>query len=267
MSEDRITEKQICAINEDTKQVKKEAFLLASPFPHIVVDNFLKPDIVEKIYDEFPSHNQDFWYEYNNPIEKKLACNNFDKMPNSIKSILKLLNTQEYLTLFSELTGIEDLIADEGLHGGGMHCTKQGGKLDMHIDYSIHPLLDLERRLNLIIYLNKDWKEEYGGELQLWERDMSSCAKKIFPIFNRAVIFATDDSSYHGHPDPITCPDNIARKSLALYYLTKPRDNSTKRYKALFVARPGDEYNEELDKLRKLRSEVSSASDVYRTKI
>ena len=107
-----------------------------------------------------------------------------------------------------------------------MHALKRGGKLDMHLDYSIHPHLKLERRLNLIVYLNSGWKEEYGGHLALWDSEMKGCVVKAAPIFNRAVLFQTSDISYHGNPEVVQCPETMMRKSIALYYLTPPRPNA-----------------------------------------
>ena len=137
-----------------------------------------------------------------------------------------------------------------------MHCTKRHGKLDVHIDYSLHPQMNYERRINLILYLNSDWENDYGGNLELWDNNISNCEKSIKPVFNRAVIFNTSDISFHGHPDPLNCPDHICRKSLAWYYLTKPQKNVTKRYRARFVPRPNDPKDKQIEEFRKQRSQV-----------
>lgn len=242
----------------------RDKYVNAKPFPHIVIDNFLDEEFCEKLADNFPDHNADFWLKYNNPIEKKLLYNHLDdNMPKIVKDTLLYLNDGYILKCLEQLTAIDDLISDPGLHGGGMHCSKKGGKLDIHIDYSIHPKLNLERRINLIIYLNKDWKSEYGGNLELWDENVQNCVQKIAPVFNRAAIFNTGDISYHGHPDPINCPENISRKSLALYYLTTPREEATQRFKARFVARPQDSKDPELEEFRLKRSGLSTAKDLY----
>jgi Rps23 Pro-64 3,4-dihydroxylase Tpa1-like proline 4-hydroxylase len=93
----------------------------------------------------------------------------------------------------------------------------------VHADFNRHEKLNLDRRLNLLLYLNRDWKEEYGGHLQLWTRDMGRCVVKVLPVFNRCVVFSTTDFSYHGHPDPLTCPPGRTRKSIAMYYYTNGR--------------------------------------------
>jgi hypothetical protein len=144
-------------------------------------------------------------------------------MPEHVTNLLNFLNSKEVLTYLEELTGIPDLIADPGLYGGGVHRILSGGKLSVHADYNFHPVTKLHRRVNLLLYLNKDWKEEWGGDLQLWNKDMSMCVKKILPIFNRAVIFNITSEAYHGHPGPLKSPEGIDRLSFALYYFTKER--------------------------------------------
>jgi hypothetical protein len=108
----------------------------------------------------------------------------------------------------------------------------------MHLDYSIHPITEKERRVNLIIYMNKKWKEEYGGHLQLWDESLKNCTELITPHFNTAVLFRTSDISYHGIPQPITCPPDQARKSIAIYYVSPLRPEATHRYKAEFFPVP-----------------------------
>ncbi len=241
-----------------------DGFVAGQPFPHIIIDNFLRPDIADALFQAFPDHQRDFWNVYANPLENKLTCNDWEVMPAPISQALKALNDSAFCSELTKLTGIKGLVGDDGLHGGGMHCIKTGGKLDVHIDYRLHPNLGLERRLNLIVYLNKDWKDEYGGNLELWSADMAHCEQRIAPYFNRAVIFATEDTSYHGHPDPLTCPPETSRKSIALYYLSEPRENATERYRARFVARPQDDRSPEIEEFRKLRSGLTTGPDMYR---
>lgn len=240
------------------------AYQSAHPFPHIVIDNFLKEEVANQIYESFPSHTASFWHEYNNPLERKLACNVFEYMPSLIREALQLFNSPEVLEKFSLVTGIKELKSDPSLHGGGMHCIRRGGKLDVHVDYALHPKLALERRLNLILYLNKDWQKDWKGDLELWNRDMTQAEKKIAPVFNRAVLFDTGDISFHGHPDPLMCPEDVARKSLAVYYLTDPRPEVTQRYRAKFVARPQDDKSQEIEDFRRLRSGLATGEQLHR---
>ena len=246
----------------------KDVYLTALPFPHIVVDNFLNTDLCENLLSDFPNHNEDFWLKYNNPLEKKLLYNHIDKnIPKSIGDVLHYLNSDNAINFLEKLTGLSDLHSDPFLHGGGMHCTKNGGKLDIHIDYCLHPTLKMERRLNLIIYLNKNWEPSYGGNLELWNKSVDCCVKSIEPIFNRAVIFDTGDNSFHGHPEPLNCPEEISRKSLALYYLTKPREGATERFKAKFVARPQDSSDENIESFRQRRSGIDCKNLYEKQKI
>jgi hypothetical protein len=133
------------------------------------------------------------------------------------------LNSITFLEFLSQVTGIDDLIPDPRFEGGGLHQIVRGGKLGIHADFNKHRVYGLDRRLNLLLYLNKDWREEYGGHLQLWDRSMTHCESKVAPLFNRVMIFGTTDFTYHGHPDPLTCPEGMTRKSLALYYFSNGR--------------------------------------------
>jgi Rps23 Pro-64 3,4-dihydroxylase Tpa1-like proline 4-hydroxylase len=226
----------------------------AAPFPHCYIDNFLKKDIADKIVEEFPSKESDFWYEYNNPIEQKLASDDIRKFPPVIATVIHVLNSESFVGYLEKLTGIKGLSSDPYLHGGGLHCTKKGGKLDIHLDYSIHPKLNLERRLNLILYLTPNWKKEWGGNLELWNKDMIKCEERVMPLFNRAALFNTDDISFHGHPDPLNIDEDKARCSIALYYLTTPRRSANPRSRAHFFARPSDPKDKEIEEFRQKRS-------------
>jgi hypothetical protein len=146
-----------------------------------------------------------------------------------------------------ELTGIEEtLVNDPYFHGAGQHEIKPGGFLKIHVDFNKHKTLGLDRRINVLVYLNKDWDESYGGHFELWKTDMSECGAKILPLFNRMAIFSTTDKSYHGHPDPLQCPEGMSRKSLALYYYSngRPADefaHSQEDHRTLWAQRPDAE--------------------------
>ncbi len=123
-----------------------------------------------------------------------------------------------FVNFLQLLTGIHGLIPDAYFHGGAFHQMLPGGKLDVHADFNVDEERKLRRRINVLVYFNKAWKDEYGGHLELWDKDLSECKQKIAPLFNRAVIFNTSSTSYHGHPRPLTCPKGMTRKSLAFYY-------------------------------------------------
>jgi hypothetical protein len=135
------------------------------------------------------------------------------------------------------------LIPDPRFDGGGLHQIVRGGKLGIHSDFNKHEAYGLDRRLNLLLYLNKNWREEYGGHLQLWDRNMTKCEAKISPHFNRMMIFGTTDFTYHGHPDALQCPEGMTRKSLALYYFTngRPAEEVSGDHSTIFRARDPDD--------------------------
>jgi dTDP-glucose 4,6-dehydratase len=249
--------------NETLKELNN-TFHSALPFEHIIIPNFLNKEYAEKIFNEYPVDIEtENWYKYNNPIEKKFANDSISIMPRCIKKIFNLLSCKEIIEKISLLTGINNLEYDPYLHGAGLHIHTTGGKLDMHLDYEKHPYLDKERKLNIILYMSKDWKEEWNGQTQLWNNDLSECIVKSPVIFNTAIIFKTNDISWHGLPDEITCPEGVFRKTLAYYYIApmeaKPIDNkigndgSGYRKKATFKKRPQDDNDELKEKLYKIR--------------
>lgn len=196
-------------------------YCFAEPYPHIVIDNFLPDELIEKILSNFPKSKleNDVMFEsgYAGLHKRQVMpadCNGF------IREVFGFFNSVPVVEFLESLTSIPSLIPDPHFIGGGFHETSKGGKLGMHADFRINDKLHLNRRLNMIIYLNKDWKDEYGGHLELWDKKMQYKAHSIAPIYNRCVVFNTDADSFHGHPDPLTTPDYITRKSIALYYYT-----------------------------------------------
>lgn len=199
------------------------SYVDAKPFPHVVFDDFLSPDILDAVLAEFPKPNQIRWQEFDNAREIKLASAKEANFGPVTRLLFYHLNSITFLEFLSGVTGIPDLIPDPSFDGGGLHQILPGGKLGIHADFNRHPKYDLDRRLNVILYLNKEWREEYGGHLELWDRTMTQCEAKVLPIFNRMMIFGTTDFTYHGHPDPLRCLEGMTRKSLALYYFSNGR--------------------------------------------
>jgi hypothetical protein len=220
----------------------REAYKTAQPFAHIVLDGLLPDHVLEPVLTEFPGPELPEWHKFNNPREKKLACQDENQMGPHTRHLISQLNSATFLNFIEVMTGIEGLVPDPYLHGGGLHQIMRGGHLNIHADFNWHRKMKLERRLNLLLYLNKEWNEEYGGHLELWDKSMKKCEKKILPVFNRCVIFNTTDTAYHGHPEPLTCPENRSRKSLALYYYTSRSAamESSEMHPTMFQARPGD---------------------------
>ena len=217
----------------------KLSFSKARPYPHVVLDDFLHLTAAESLLADFPAATKDTWNHYTVANVNKLQANNPAYFGATTKAVITDLNSATFINFLTTITGINDLIPDPKLEGGGLHQIERGGHLNIHADFTVHPHnQDWQRRLNLIVYLNKDWADEYGGQLQLWDKEMKNCLASIAPLFNRAVVFQTDADSFHGHPDPLACPPGVSRKSLALYYFTKelaPKIRSTN-----FQARPED---------------------------
>lgn len=222
-----------------------EVFQNNYPFPYISLDNFFSEDFIEEVYKEFPDENSElFTWKSNDVNSKKLMCQDpelIEKNLPAIDRLIKYLNSSDFLNEVSKLTGIQNLIGDEKLAGGGLHQITNGGFLNIHADFNISDQLpDLNRRLNIIIYLNKDWKEEYNGQLELWDTDLTEAKKSVYPKFNRIVIFNTqpdgDIVAYHGHPIPLNSPKGVNRKSIALYYYTreKPKNILSDKHKTIY---------------------------------
>jgi len=240
-----------------------QTFLNAKPFPYIEFDNFFSEEYLNDILGSFPSMSEaNYDHNFKNKTEVKLAINSPEKIPNKINLFIEYLNSYSFLKFLQNLTGIkEKLIPDPYLFGGGLHEIRKGGYLKIHSDFNVHPQLKLNRRLNLLLYLNKSWKEDWGGCLELWDKEMRSCGAKVSPLFNKMVIFRTTDFSFHGHPEPLMCPDNVSRKSLALYYYTNGRPleeidqkNGETGQTTLFQRRIGykDEFNTNRIKFKKI---------------
>ena len=243
----------------------------SSPFDHVIIDDFFNNDFAYKLADEFPAFESDIWHEYNNQIEVKKMCNNWNVFPKNTYSIFSYFNSQNWVTLLSsKLLNKKKLYSDSGLNGGGWHIHKSGGKLNTHLDYSLHPKLGLQRKLNIIIYLNPNWKKDWGGALGLWDNESPKKPGKlvasIWCKFNRAVIFDTTQNSWHGLPEPLKCPNNECRKSLAAYFLCDAPDNIDDRGKALFAPTKEQENDKEILDLIKKRSNITSAASVYKNK-
>jgi Rps23 Pro-64 3,4-dihydroxylase Tpa1-like proline 4-hydroxylase len=215
----------------------------ADPFPHIVIDNLFSEKVLTQILGEFPSSDQTNWIHYDKEREKgKSESKDETELGYVTRQTIHELNASGFLTLLEQLTGIKGLLPDPHLFGGGLHQIQKGGYLNIHADFNWYAKVKLYRRLNLLLYLNKNWLEEYGGHLELWDKKMSACQKKILPVFNRCVIFSTNHDSFHGHPEPLTCPEGWTRKSLALYYYTaeKAPMDIAEPHNTLWKSRPGD---------------------------
>ncbi len=220
---------------------KAEVYRDNKPFPNIYFDDFLPLEAAEAALEHFPEPRQLTWSQFNNSNEKKLAFDAVEKLPAPVRDVLHFLNSRPILQFLETLTGIQGLVPDPYYVGGGIHQIEPGGKLEIHADFNRHTKLKLDRRINMLVYLNKDWKEEYGGHFELWNRQMTCAEQTILPLFNRCAIFSTTSSSYHGHPKPLACPLGRTRKSIATYYYSngRPEEEASESHSTLFQRRPG----------------------------
>ena len=219
---------------------KADEYKSAQPFPHIFFDNFLPVEAAEAALRDFPQPKELPWQEFKSQNERKLAFDAVEKLPAGDRDVLYFLNSRPMLQFLETLTGIQGVIPDPYFVGGGLHQIKRDGKLEVHADFNRHERFRLDRRINVLIYLNKDWKEEYGGHFELWNLEMTRAEQKILPLFNRCAIFSTTSTSYHGHPTPLACPPDRTRKSLATYYYSngRPEEEVSEVHSTLFQQRP-----------------------------
>jgi Rps23 Pro-64 3,4-dihydroxylase Tpa1-like proline 4-hydroxylase len=216
------------AVSELAK-ARSQDYIAAAPFPHLVLDDFLPPDSFQAVHEALPTL-EDPRIDWGNlsaslgdgrPAQLgKYHLQNVLLMKPAVRQLILELNSGPFTLLLERLTRIPRLLSDPLLQGGGVHLVQPGGLLRVHADFNKHPAYRIERRLNLLLYLNVDWKEEYGGHLELWDKSVSTCVERISPIANRCVIFNTTSDSFHGHPTPLACPEGVLRKSIALYYYT-----------------------------------------------
>lgn len=201
----------------------KKSIVIDQPFPHFCIDGILDEDFAGEVHDAFPSYQEakGLGREFAAVNEKrKIQVTDSKKFPPPILKLHQLLASDEFVSRVSEMTGIPNLLPDPELVGGGIHETNSGGHLDVHVDFNYIEDRKLYRRVNILFYFNKDWKEEYGGYLDIWDRDVRKCYGSFAPIFNRAAGFATSEISFHG-VTPVRCPPGMMRKSFAVYYYTK----------------------------------------------
>ena len=216
-----------------------ERYRTATPFPHVVIDGVLHAGAFAKAAAEFPGLRDEFWKGYLHVNETKYSNTQPDTWGETLTAVAKELCSPEFVGYLEELTGIEDLMPDWTMDGGGLHQTMTGGHLNIHADFSTHHTHEnWARRVNILLYLNEEWRPEWGGQLELWDADMTACQGKVTPAGNRMLVFTTSLDSFHGHPDPLTCPDDVARRSMALYYFTE--EEHAVRRSTNYQARPDE---------------------------
>jgi 2OG-Fe(II) oxygenase superfamily len=225
-------------------------YSFAEPFPHIVLDDFLPHDVARLALEHFPRgtlrSDRIFDVGYAGQHKRQILPAECDA---EARALFHFFNSQPMLAFLEGITSIQGLIPDPYFLGGGYHETGRGGKLGIHADFRINEQLHLHRRLNMIVYLNEHWQDSYGGMLELWSRDMKEKCRDVAPLFNRCVIFNTDATSYHGHPDPLQTPEGVPRRSMALYYYTASKEiyNEMPSTSTLYQARPSDDRRTRLE--------------------
>ena len=222
----------------------KQRFDQAIPFRHIVIDDFLDPDFAKSVADAYPTFDeaieQGFAFNFVNERKKVQICDSA-RFPAPVAELHRALVSPTFLADLEYITGIPNLMADPALLGGGMHVTGPHGRLDVHLDFNYSEENDWYRRLNILIYLNPEWDERWGGEVELWDREVKVCHQSLAPILNRCVLFETSDISFHG-VRPLVCPPDMVRKSFAAYWYTKepPPNWNGETFSTVFKARPGE---------------------------
>lgn len=218
----------------------REKYATAGPFPHIVLDGVLTEDAFARAVAEFPPLRDERWKGYLHINETKYANTEPDTWGPTLTAVARELVSEPFVALLAELTGIDGLLPDWSMDGGGLHQTLRGGHLNIHADFTTHhDHANWQRRVNILLYLNERWDHSWGGQLELWDTDMSGCQVRVEPAPNRMLVFTTSFDSYHGHPDPLTCPDDVARRSMALYYFTQEKVRPERRA-TNYRARPDD---------------------------
>lgn len=220
-----------------------ERYLAADPFPSILIDDFLPNELAEQMLAHFgPRNAVDDLNQSHNRFQERLK-NSYhpDTLDNYARMIFYSFNSRPFIAVIENITGIKGLIPDPYYMGGGFHEIQNGGHLSIHADFNHHKLMNLERRINVLIYLNKDWKEEYGGQIELWDAKMTHACQSHIPTFNRCLIFNTTSGSMHGNPKTVNHPLGVSRKSIALYYYTSTWDGLKRSHTTQFRVRPGSE--------------------------
>ena len=206
--------------------VKVQPTLVLDPFPHAVIDDFFPQAVADGLAGVFPTADSISWdISHECPeAQRKLVCSSEDKYPDKIREALWYFHSATFISFIEKVMQVDGLIVDPTHRGCGLHTTGREGYVGIHSDSSRHPNQKLDQKLNLILWLNPGWQEEYGGHLELWDRQGESCRVKIAPLHNRLALFETSTTGYHGHPHRLACPPDRRRNSLAVYYYQVARE-------------------------------------------
>jgi len=224
---------------EESLPELRARYAAAEPFPHIVLDDVLRPEVFERACAEFADIPDDAWTNYLHLNERKYAAKDISTWGPTQQAVAAAFASDRFVAFLAELTGFQGLLSDSAMDGGGLHRSMRDGFLNVHADFTAHhSKLHWRRRVNLLLYLNPTWDPAWGGQLQLWSKDMQRAVEEVEPKGNRILLFTTDEHSYHGHPEPLRVPEGSARQSMALYYFTEEEHPLTRS--TTYRARPGD---------------------------
>lgn len=226
------------------------AYQSAQPYPHICIDNFLPEEILEKVLTDLGNRPEQET-SFARAQENKKVSYVPERLPTYTKNLFYALNSRPFLLFLEEMTGIEGLIPDPFFFGAGVHEVANGGHLDIHADFNLHSKMKVERRLNTLIYLNKNWQPEWGGSFEIWDKEMKGKVHSFVPLFNRMVTFSTTSDSFHGNPEVVNNPNGKSRDSMALYYYTATWDDSRKSHSTLFKPRPNSKDQKDYAEIRR----------------
>lgn len=210
----------------------------AGPYNHICIDGFLPAMVLERVLEDLRSLPE-AEASFGRAQENLKSSYSPERLPTYTRNLFYSFNSRPFLLFLEEMTGIKGLIPDPLYVGAGIHKTLNGGHLDIHADFNVHKHLKVERRLNVLIYLNHGWQEDWGGSFEVWDNTMSRKVESFVPTFNRMVCFSTGSDTFHGNPEPVNHPRSEARQSIALYYYTATWDDTLKEHTTLFKPRPG----------------------------
>lgn len=232
-----------------SRDALREQFQAALPFRFFKIENFLNPAVLDELVKSYPTYDEARRLggkEFDAVNEKlKIQITDSSRFPPPVKLVADALSSPRFLADMEYITGIPRLLADPGYSGGGMHLTNTSGRLDVHVDFNFHDELSAFRRLNILVYLNPVWEDSWGGNIELWDRDVRKCWHAYSPIINRCVVFETTQTSFHG-VTPLRCPPGTTRKSFAAYYYTSeaPAGWDGTKHSTIFRARPQEKVRE-----------------------
>lgn len=198
----------------------KQSYRTAKPYPHLVIDDLFEPELLDRLVAEYPEPQNRDWLVWDTNNELKTTSRGIDGLSTFTQMFCLWLNSRDVIKTIESIVGIDNMVGDPLFHGAGLHEMYRDGWLEMHADYTKHFTLPLMRRVNMLIYLNRDWDSSWGGDLVMRDEQNKDHQASYAPYFNRTIIFPTTAKTFHGVPKTLSCPVNCSRKLLSIYYWT-----------------------------------------------